>query len=307
MLAKATIASTRNRSQTMHPNIALRGLAAAFLPSMTEVEAARGHFRTVAARLDHSFGVKRCIPIGSHARGTAIRIYSDIDMLVALPRKQSRRGNHFIAPQAFLRKVANDLQDRYTQTSVRRDGQAVVLGFRDGTHSVDVVPGIFVRMNGVRPLYAIPGSADKWIGTSPETHDLMFKKANARSGGKLGAVSRLIKGWRHSRRRTIPISSFYTDLLLATTDVAAGVKPYSECLYDFFNEIVRRNARGLRDPAGIAGVIYPAKSERARDRVFDAANYALDHAASALDAENRGKHSKAVEQWEIIFNRSLYV
>lgn len=289
----------------MHPNIALRRLAASLQPSEVEVTAARRHFRTIRARLNQSFGLPRIIPIGSHARGTAIRTHSDIDFLVVLPRKLARWGNDLVAPQTFLRNVTHDLKDRYAATSVRRDGQAVVINFQGGEHAVDVVPGFFLEMNGTRPLYAIPGNEENWIRTSPETHDQIFDRANERSGGKLGALSRLIKGWRFGRSSAVPLSSFYSDLLLATSGIGAGVKPHSECLHEFFRELVNRGARGLRDPAGIAGTIRATPSEAARSRLMDAAIYALEHADAALHAEQRGKLPEAVRQWEIVFNRSL--
>lgn len=289
----------------MHPNLVLRRLAANLQPLDTEVDAARDHFRAIRMRLANTLGLPRIIPIGSHARGTAIRRYSDIDFLVVLPRKQARWGGDLIGPQTFLRKVADDLRDRFPHTNITRDGQAVVVNFRQGAHAVDVVPGVFLGMNSGRPLYAIPGIDDRWIETSPETHDKIFDAANRRSGGKLGALARLIKGWRFGRQPAIPLASFYTDLLLATTDIGAGITPYSECLCDFFREVVNRDARGLRDPAQIAGVISAASTAPARERLVDAAAYALDHAIAAIAAEKKGNLAEANRQWGIVFNRSL--
>lgn len=289
----------------MHPGIALRRFASVLRPSESEVLAARAHFRTIRSRLDQSLGLRRIIPIGSHARGTAIRIYSDIDFLAVLPRGQSRWGGDVVAPQTFLNKVAREMRSRYAATAVRRDGQAVVLPFRAGAHAVDLVPGIFLEMREDRPIYAIPGVEDRWIRTSPETHDRIFRRANLRTGGKLGSLARLVKGWRYGRTPAIPISSFYVDLLFATTDLASGVRSFAECLVDFFHTILERNARALRDPVGIVGLIQAAESEIARRRLLDAASYALDHAEAALEAERRGNHSEATRQWEIVFNRSL--
>ncbi len=289
----------------MHPGIALRRFALMLEPHESEMEAARGHFHTIRSRLNQALGLRRIIPIGSHARGTAIRTYSDIDFLAVLPRQESRWGDSVVTPESFLSKVARELRGRYTVTSIRCDGQAVVLAFQGGAHAVDLVPGIFLEMHESRPLYAIPGTADKWIRTSPETHDRIFKNANFRTGGKLGKLSKLVKAWRYGRTPAIALSSFYVDLLLATTDIATGVKSYSACLTDFFREILRREARGLRDPAAIGGVIQPVGSENARHRLQDAASYALDHAEAALTAERRRKYSEAVRQWEIVFNQAV--
>lgn len=289
----------------MHSADTLRGLAAIVAPTSAEVGAAKRHFDTIKARLEQSFEAKRFIPIGSHARGSAIQYHSDIDMLAVLPRKVAQWGDRRIAPKTFLRNVAADLQGRYTTTRIRTDGQAVVLYFAGGSHSVDLVPGVFESMNGNRPMYLIPGSADEWISTSPETHDLIFKNADKRSGGKLGHVARLIKAWKFGRQRPLPLSSFYTDMLLATTDVATGVKTYAQCLRDFFAIIAERDARGLRDPGGIAGIISASSNQGQRDALVTAARYARDHADYAIYAERSRNNNEATRQWEIVFNCDL--
>jgi len=289
----------------VHPNDLLRTLAAVVAPTSAEVGAAKRHFETIKTRLDQSFEAKRFIPIGSHARGTAIQYHSDIDMLAVLPRKVALRGDRRIAPKTFLKNVAEDLQDRYTTTRIRTDGQAVVLYFAGGTHSVDLDPGVFEGMNGNRPVYLIPGTADAWIPTSPETHDLIFQNADTRSGGKLGHVARLIKAWKFGRQAPLPLSSFYTDMLLATTDIAAGVKTYAQCLRDSFAIIAERDARGLRDPGGVAGVISACSNQGRRDALVTAARYARDHSDYAIDAERSRKNDEAARQWGIVFNRDL--
>lgn len=308
------MASRANRSRlpkpagkviALQPNDTLRSLAASLQPTASEVSAAESHFTTIKTRLQQRFEASRFIRIGSHARGTAIRTHSDIDMLAVLPRKLAYWGDSLVAPKTFLSNVADDLKDRYPTTAVRRDGQAIVLSFARGAHSVDVVPAIFQGMKGSRPTYLIPGGPAYWISTSPETHDVMFNDAHRRSGGKLGNLARLIKAWKHSREVSIPISSFYTDMLLASTDIAAGVRSYGQCLHDFFRGLVQREVRGLRDPGGVAGIITASSYEGQLDRLFAAAHSAHQHAASALYAESIGKNFESIRQWRIIFNRNL--
>lgn len=287
----------------MHKNDRFRALAADIQQSPTEVGAAERHFRAIATRLEQSFDASRFVRIGSHARGTAIRDFSDVDILAVLPRNAARRGSRLVKPKTFLSHVAQDLQDRYTSTGVRKDGQSVVLHFSGGTQRVDVVPGIFLQMNERRPMYLIPGNLDEWIPTSPESHDIVFRKANVRSGGKLGNLARLIKAWKFARETKIPIASFYTDMLLSHTDLAAGVKSYGQCLYDFFNVLVKREIRGLRDPAGVAGIVTASAHQGHIDRLLNAAQFAREHAYSALRAEDAGRLIEASRQWSLVFNR----
>jgi hypothetical protein len=202
-------------------------------------------------------------------------------------------------------RISEDLRDRYTATWIRRDAQAVVLQFSGGEHAVDLMPGIFERFDERCPVYRIPGNSGEWIETSPARHNRLFQRASDKSGGKLRLVSQLIKGWRFSRAPPYALSSFYTDLLLASTDVASGVKSYGSCLYEFFAELVRREARGLRDPEGIAAVVPATSSMPTQVRLVEVAITARDRAALALDAEARGDFREATRQWGIVFNRLL--
>jgi hypothetical protein len=245
------------------------------------------------------------IQIGSHVRGTAIRTHSDVDILAVLRRKEARWGSRDVSPDTFMSRVSDDLKNRYTATNIRRDGQAVVVQFQGGAHAVDVVPAIFARFDAGRPVFRIPGEGEEWIETSPERHNRAFTVANARSGGKLRVLSQLVKGWRFARTSPFALSSFYIDMLLASKDIASGVKSYSECLFDFFDELVRREARGLRDPEGISGLILATSSDAARDRLLDGAEAARARAASALAAEAEDNHKEATRQWSIVFNRNV--
>jgi hypothetical protein len=228
-----------------------------------------------------------------------------VDILAVLRRKEAQWGNREVSPGTFMRRIAEDLRDRYTATSIRRDAQAVVLRFNGGKHAVDLVPGIFERFEERSPVYRIPGDSGEWIETSPDRHKHLFQVANAKSGGKLRVVSQLIKGWRFGRAPPYAVSSFYTDMLLASSDIATGVKSYSECLHNFFADLARREGRGLRDPAGIAGVIPATCSAPTRERLVDAAATARDRAALALQAERRNALAEANRQWGIIFNVAL--
>jgi hypothetical protein len=51
------------------------------------------------------------------------------------------------------------------------------------------------RRSNRYPVYSVPGADLRWVDVSPQCHDALFLQANLRSGGKLRAISRLIKTW----------------------------------------------------------------------------------------------------------------
>jgi predicted nucleotidyltransferase len=270
-------------------------------PRPGELEAAKRHISVVKDRLDASFDVSRSRQIGSHARGTAVRTYSDIDLLVMLRRNEAQWGGRQVSSTTVLSRVLSDLRARYRDTTIRRDGQAAVVSFAGGSEGLDVVPALFEKFNRL-PVFEIPDGFGGWRLTSPEMHDRYFSDADERSGGKLRRVAQLLKWWKHSRSEPVALSSFYTDLLLASSKVCDGIKSYTQCLRDAFALLRARDCRGLQDPCGIAGVVYASGTDGQRQALRNAIEYAWEHACYALSAEARGDFAEANRQWGIVFN-----
>lgn len=285
-----------------HPQMNMAALTFSVQPKDGELVAARRHRGTARIRLAKTFDISRIVPLGSHARGTAVRTYSDLDMLVVLRRNEAKWGGSLVSSHAVLNRIREDLEERYASTSIRRDQQAAVVEFSQGQQSLDVVPAIFSRWEKQRPVFSIPDGQGQWMETSPEAHDRFFSTANERSGGKLRRVAQLVKWWKFSRSQTLPLQSFYIDILLATTNICDGVKPYTHCLYQAFKLLKDRECRGLRDPLGFSGVIYIAQTELQGEAIYDSVEYSFDHATRALAAETVRDLEEANRQWSIVFN-----
>jgi hypothetical protein len=223
-------------------------------------------------------------------------------MLVVLRRNQAKWGGDLMSSSTVLGKVIFELQARFPQTDVGRDGQAVVVWFGASQQSLDVVPALFSRMEKFRPVYLIPNGEGGWMETSPAAHDRYFNLADGRSNGKLRKLSQLLKWWKFSRAQPIPIRSFHVDMLMAASDVCVGVKPYTHCLYQAFKLLSDRDCRGFHDPCKIAGTIYGAQTDAQWRGICTAVAYALDHATAALAAEAVKDSKEANRQWDIVFN-----
>jgi predicted nucleotidyltransferase len=286
----------------VHPQVNMNALVARVQPREGELVSARRHLGATRIRLAKSFDVSRIVPIGSHARGTAIRAHSDLDMMVVIRRNNAKWGGNIVSSYTLLGRVREDLQARYVNTDIRTDQQAVVVDFASGQQSLDVVPALFRRFEQMRPVYQIPDGLGEWFETSPELHDRYFANANQRSGGKLRRVVQLLKWWKFSRAQPVPIRSFHMDILLASSDVCVGVKPYTHCLYQAFDLLAKRECRGLRDPLGTSGVIYAASTQTQWENINNAVAYALDHASAAVAAEAVRNLEEANRQWGIVFN-----
>jgi len=249
-----------------------------------------------------SFDIARILRIGSHTRGTAIRTYSDLDVLAVLRRNEAKWGRRIVSSDTLLSRVIEDLQGRFPYTAVRGDQQAAVIGFSAGQRSLDVVPALWERFSEKHPVYAIPDGQGGWIETSPEAHNRRFQIAVARSGGKLKGVCQLLRWWKFSRVQPIPLQTFHTDVLLAAQDTCVGARTYAQCLFLAFQLLARRQCRSLQDPLGMGGAIPAAKTDAQRRSLIDAVEYSLQHASSAIELEASARFEEANVQWNLVFN-----
>lgn len=276
-------------------------LLARIEPLPTEVSAAHKHAGSIKARLRKSFALKKFVVVGSHARGTAIRGWSDVDYFAVVSRDDVRWGDGYVRSSTTLDRVRLDLSNRFWRTETARDGQAIMLNFGSGS-AVDVVPAFFWEMGTKHPIYQMPDGAGGWMPTNPEVHGSYLKRANLASGGKLRRTVQLLKFWRECRQPRIPLSSFHLEMVLASENVCAGAKTQAECLAAGWTILADRACRSLRDPLQIAGLIPAAKTTAQNDHVLRSLLFAQDHALAALDAEDEGDYKEALRQWDIIFN-----
>lgn len=289
-----------------HPRVNFARLLNKVQPTESELKKARSHISSCRKRLVKSFNLKKFQRIGSHARSTAIKLHSDLDFLTILAKNEAKWDGNIVNSDTFLNKVSQDLNDRFVHTEVRKDMQAVVANFGNGQHSLDIVPGFFHKFKSSKPIYFIPDGLGGWLETSPEAHNSFINKENRKSGEKLKRIGQLIRFWKHSRINSIPISSFYIDLLLASSGICVGAKSYPQIMYEYFKLMSERECRGLRDPLGIAGVVYSVRTETQGNTLLSSVENSLEHSRKALIAESNKDFQEANFQWNIVFNYNFY-
>jgi hypothetical protein len=284
------------------PQHNLVALANRIQPNSSELLSANLHRASVRGRLMNSFAVANVHPMGSHARGTAIRWYSDLDMMAVLRKEEFLWGGRLVSSDTILDRVLAELRARFPRSAVRRDGLAAAIEFGGSKQNLDVVPAMFTRFANGRPVFRIPDGDGGWFDTSPATHDRYFEVEQARSGSKLRKVSQLLKWWRHARSPAVAVQSFHIDMFLAARGICIGAKTYASCLKDFFEAMTATECGALVDPCGIAGRVAAASTVAQRDLLNRAVAYASDHARSAIAAETRRDLVEANRQWGLVFN-----
>lgn len=289
----------------MHPNLTLRNLVECMRPDKAETQEIRGRLDLLQRGLVKAFPHTRFVPIGSHRRGTAISVHSPIDILAVLQPKWANWGGRHMHPSTITHLLSEYLLQQRLTSEIRSDGRAIELYFKGHTLAVNLMPAFAVRVADHRAVYSMIGVDNRWIEASPEWHNAFFTHANACNGAKLQAISQLIKIWNFSGSPPFGISGIYVDMLLATSDIAAGVKSYGQCLNDFFGRLVQSEMQSLPDPAGISSPIIANSSAAALDRLYDAAQAANELSIAALKAQANGDNTEANRQWGVIFKQRI--
>lgn len=270
-----------------------------------QVNQYNSHIATVKTRLKTVFGATNVPIIGSHSRESATAQSSDVDLLLTLPVDAVKWGSGWKLSTTVLDEVRAQLEDRYTQTEVQRDGQAVRINFGNGEYPIDVVPGVYAGAlpdHSNYPSYYIADGTGQWMKTAPQAHNKYITAADVKSGGKLKNVAKLLKYWRHRRTPAIPLNSFHIELLLAQEQICEVGKSYAKCVADALKLLYNRDCRALQDPLGISGLVPAGNTNPKVQRIIASAGDSADHAQRALNADGWGSYSEAYSQWDMVFN-----
>lgn len=189
--------------------------------------------------------------IGSFSRSTAVKGISDLDLMVILSSNERKWGRNTTSSTTVLNKIKDALTYRFNATSIRNSGSAVVLSFASGRRSVDVVPAFFERpyrgsATGYTnyPIFTIPDGAGGWLETNPQIHGAALSHEDQRSGYKIKRVAMLAKYWA-ALRTSVRLHSFHTEILIASTQISIGPRPYAAILHDLLKHIADRGGRGM--------------------------------------------------------------
>jgi hypothetical protein len=148
--------------------------------------------------------------VGSYGRNTAIQGFSDLDMIMQLPyalyqQYDAHAGN---GQSALLQAVKKSIEKTYSTTSVKADGQVILVPFNDGI-TFEVVPG-FINTDS---SYTHPDANDggRWRTTDPRAEMAAIQQRNSSCNGNLVQLCRMMRAWK--RYWEVPIGGLLIDTL----------------------------------------------------------------------------------------------
>lgn len=148
--------------------------------------------------------------VGSYGRNTAIRGFSDLDMIFELPSALYTRYDNYVGngQSALLQAVRSSIGKTYSTTAIRADGQVILVPFNDGI-TFEVVP-VF---NNTARSYTFPdaNSGGSWKTTNPRPEIAAIAARNDACDGNLVPLCRMLRAWK--RMWDVPIGGLLIDTL----------------------------------------------------------------------------------------------
>ena len=231
---------------------------------------------------------------GSWGKNLQVRPPRDVDLLFFLPaseyaRFEQRAGNK---QSQLLQDVKSVLERTYGETTMRGDGQVVVVQFT--STPVEVIPA-FVLGDGTYWI-CDTWNGGRYVQTAPHEEIQALDISDTANSGATRRLIRMAKQWQ--RHCNVPIKSFQLERIAIEF---LGWWPYSRDLFwvdwmvrDFFAYLASRAGGSITMPRTNA-VVALGNAWESRARTAHAT------ATRAFDSERNNENLLAGMEWQSIF------
>lgn len=246
--------------------------------------------------------------VGSWAKGTRVRPFSDMDLIYLLPwdvyfRFQNRSGNR---QSDILQEIKGVLEASYPTTEIKCDGPTITMNF--STYKIEIAPAFRHPQYTAYiydPLFQVflcdTNYGGRYKLAAPATERNKLLQCDTAWNGGLVALIRMAKTWR--RNCNVPIKSFLLEqlameFLAQWPTTRKGPYWYDWMMRDYFAFIItRQNAWG----------ILPVSNELFfyGDQWVSRAETALKNATQACMYEQLNFNAWAGEEWQKIFGNFI--
>jgi len=172
-------------------------------------------YKAITQRLNTDFwstisDTAHSLYVGSYGRNTAIQGISDLDMIFQLPYSVYEQYDRYAGngQSALLQAVKTSIEKTYSTTSIRADGQVILVPFIDGIN-FEVVPA-FINDD---KSFTFPDANDggRWRTTNPRPEIEAIRTRNIDCNSNLVPLCRMMRAWK--REWSVPIGGLLVDSL----------------------------------------------------------------------------------------------
>jgi len=169
--------------------------------------------------------------VGSYGRNTAIQGISDLDMIFQLPYSIYEQYDNYSGngQSALLNAVKTSIEKTYSTTSIRADGQVILVPFNDGI-TFEVVPAFINKDDSY--TYPDSNNGGRWRTTNPKPEIMAIRARNVVCNGNLILLCRMMRSWKN--KWNVPIGGLLIDTLAYQFIESYTYRDKSYLYYDFF-------------------------------------------------------------------------
>ena len=172
-------------------------------------------YKNITSRLNTDFwdttsDTSHSLYVGSYGRNTAIQGFSDLDMIFQLPYLiyETYNGYSGNGQSALLQAVKKSIEKTYSTTSIRADGQVILVPFSDGI-TFEVVPA-FINADD-NYTYPDANNGGRWRTTNPKPEIKAIRSRNNDCNKNLVPLCRMMRAWKS--KWNVPIGGLLVDTL----------------------------------------------------------------------------------------------
>lgn len=180
---------------------------------------------------DSTFETSRSLYVGSYGRGTEIWT-SDIDMIVQLPYELYKKYDKYNSngQSALLQDVKTVLQNTYSTSHLKGDGQVIGINFKDGIN-FEIVPAFINKDNSY--TYPDTKNGGKWKTTDPRNEISAMNTRNNATSKNLKRLCRMARAWKD--KHNVSMSGLLIDTLAYRFINEWSYKDRSYLYYDYLS------------------------------------------------------------------------
>jgi len=270
-------------------------------PTPWQKEKISQHHSYIRKVIKKKFIVSEDFLVGSYIKKTQIKPPTDVDLMIVL-------SDYFLSPtrisspKRLLLGFNNFLKQTYPYSTLKPDGQAIVIKFSDGIN-MDVVPAF----KGIKSGYVIPNlKTNTWVRTDPKVYNELLSNVNKALDGKLIPIIKMIKCWNLVRGKAL--KSLHIEILALNCfydrfeNKIFPFKNYQEGLAIFFNKAEEIIKEFSYEPV-IGDIVDQYLPTRERLKVSSLFKVHHKKIMRALGYESTGVHQKARLIWRNLFRQ----
>ena len=239
--------------------------------------------------------------VGSYGRDTAIRGFSDLDMLFRLPYKYFEQYNGHLGngQSALLQAVRDSLRQTYPSTSIAGDGQVVTVEFTDGMR-FEILPA-FIN-NDESYTYPDSNSGGAWKVTDPQSEINAIAAMDTKCNHNLKWLCRMTRAWKNTW--SVPMGGLLIDTLACSFIKEWAYRDHSFLYYDwmsrdFFKYLSEQSTtQNYWLAVGSCQYLWRKGSFEYKAKVC------YNKACEAIEYEGKGQVYSARVQWREIYGTS---